>query len=133
MANGDASGQMFLTWQKVAVGLASLLASGFMLLEKNTIDHLGTLDMAMNSQATALNRMAVAMDGLTQSNSRFDGSLSKIYDRLHTIEESLSFNAASIVTNEHDISQLRDEMNRHLAQDSKGFKQLGVEPGRSPQ
>ena len=133
MANGDGGAKGFVTWQTVAVALASLLSGGFMLLEKNTIDHLGTLDQAMNSQATALNRMAVAMDGLTQSNSRFDGSLGKIYDRLHTIEEGVAFNAASIVTNEHDISQLREEMNRHIAQDSRGFKPLGVESGRAPQ
>ena len=99
-----------------------------MLLEKNTIDHLGTLDQAMNSQATALNRMAVAMDGLTQSNGRFDMALGKIYDRLHVIEESQATNLASIVNNEHDINQLRDEMNRHIAQDSKDFKTLGVKP-----
>jgi hypothetical protein len=131
MADGDSAAKGFVTWQTVAVALASLLSTGFMLLEKNTIDHLGTLDQAMNSQATALNRMAVAMDGLTQSNVRFDLALDKIYNRMHSIEEAQSTSLASIVTNEHDISRLRDEMNRHIAQDIKGFKSLGVE--RSPQ
>jgi hypothetical protein len=127
MTDGDSVAKGFVTWQTVAVALASLLSTGFMLLEKNTIDHLGTLDQAMNSQATALNRMAVAMDGLTQSNVRFDLALDKIYNRMHSVEEAQSTSLASIVTNEHDISQLRNEMNRHTTQDIKGFKSLGVE------
>ena len=126
MSNGDASG--LVTWQKVAVGLASLLASGFMLLEKDTIDHMGRLDLAMTNQASALNKMAGSLDQLTLSNNRFDTSLGKIYDRLHGLEVGQASALASMVTNEHDISQLRDEMNRHLAQDAKGFKQLGVTP-----
>ena len=165
MANGDASG--LVTWQKVAVGLASLLASGFMLLEKDTIDHMGRLDDAMTNQASALNKMAGSLDQLTISNNRFDTSLGKIYDRLHGLEEAqasalnkmagsldqltISNNRfdsslgkiydrlhgleeaqasalASVVTNEHDITMLRNEMVRHIEADNKGFKTLGVTP-----
>ncbi len=126
MANGDASGHV--TWQKVAVGLASLLASGFMLLEKDTIDHMGRLDLAMTNQASALNKMAGSLDQLTISNDRFDTSLEKIYDRLHELEEAQASALASVVTNEHDITLLRDEFNRHIAKDDMGFKTRGVTP-----
>ena len=126
MSNGDASG--LVTWQKVAVGLASLLASGFMLLEKDTIDHMGRLDMAMTNQASALNKMAGSLDQLTISNNRFDTSLGKIYDRLHGLEEAQASALASVVTNEHDITMLRDEMNQHIERDARGFKTLGATP-----
>ena len=126
MANGDASSQAFLTWQKVTIGLASLLASGFMWLEKDQIDHLGSLDQAVNGQTAALSRMAAAMDGLTQSNGRFDTALGKIYDRLHTIEVALPGVLADTVTNQRDIAMLRDEMNRHQAADETKWKSIGV-------
>ena len=128
MANGDSGVKGFITWQNVAVALASLLGSAFILLEKSNVDHLGTLDLAMSNQASALYKMSGSLDQLTMSNNRFQDSLGKIYDRLHGVEEAQANTLAQVVTNEHDISQLREEMNRHLAADVNKWKSIEAQP-----
>ena len=117
MANGDGKG--FITWQTVAVAMGGLLASGFILLEKNTIDHLDGLDHALGEQVTALNRMAGSMENLSQTNNRLQESMGRIFDRLHLVEVDQSATQAQVVTNEHDLAQLRNEFNHTEAERTK--------------
>ena len=125
--SGGEGARGFVTWQTIATAALGVLASGLILFGKNTVDHLGGLDQALTNQTAALNRMAGAMDSLTQSNSQFNATLGKIEDRIHLAEEAESATRAMVVTNEHDVGQLRDDFNRHLSADGDKFRSLGVE------
>ena len=126
MAGGDGA-KGFVTWQTIAVAALGLLSSGMVLFGKNTIDHLDGLDKALNAQAAAFNRMAGSIDNITQSNGQVQMTLGKLDDRIHLIEEAQATTLAKVVTNEHDVAQLREDFNRHQAMDRDGFKSLGVE------
>ena len=126
MAGGDGA-KGFVTWQTIAVAALGLLSSGMVLFGKNTIDHLDGLDKALNAQAAAFNRMAGSIDNITQSNGQVQMTLGKLDDRIHLIEEAQATTLAKVVTNEHDVAQLREDFNRYQAMDRDGFKSLGVE------